>query len=133
MLYSTISFLARSLNGEESLKNFEDPDPDLHQNLISLALSQTQPVHKLSSGSVHNFLRYPVHRQTERGENITSFTFGGRGNNHKGTADGVQCRECAEHIVKRLLCLSRIEEFPHILQETQDRTHTGRSRLLEVG
>ena len=42
-----------------------------------------------SSESVHNFLRYPAHKQTnkqtdkqaERGENITSFTFGGGGNN----------------------------------------------------
>uniref|UniRef100_A0A8C4QZN0 Lysophosphatidic acid receptor 1 n=1 Tax=Eptatretus burgeri TaxID=7764 RepID=A0A8C4QZN0_EPTBU len=25
--------------------------------------------HQISSGSVHNFLRYPVHKQTERGEN----------------------------------------------------------------
>ena len=76
-----ISFLARSLNGEESLKKFwkSYPDPDLHQNLISLSMSQTEHVQKISSGSIHNFLRYSVHRQTERGEKITSFTFGGGG------------------------------------------------------
>jgi len=90
-LSTTLRYLAiyhfelLSLNGEESLKKFSslDPDPDLHQNQISLSLSHTQPVHKISSGSIHNFLRYPVHtetdRQTERGENITS-TFSGGGN-----------------------------------------------------
>ena len=59
--------LARSLNGEESLKKLSDPDPDLdlHQNLISSSLSHTEPVHKISSGSFHNFLRYPVHKQTD--------------------------------------------------------------------
>jgi len=36
--------------------------PDLHQKWIILSLSRTQPVHKVSSESVHNFLRYPAHR-----------------------------------------------------------------------
>ena len=36
-----------------------------YQNLISSSLSHTQPVHQVSSGSVHNFLRYPVHKQTK--------------------------------------------------------------------
>ena len=45
---------------------------DEHQNLISSSLSHTQPVHKISSESVYNLLRYPAHRQTDRGENITS-------------------------------------------------------------
>jgi len=38
--------LARSHNGEESLEEFSDPDPDsdVHQNLINLALPHTQPV-----------------------------------------------------------------------------------------
>ena len=50
------------------LKTLEssDPDPDLHQNFISSSLSNTEPVHKISSGSVHNFLRYHVHRQTNK-------------------------------------------------------------------
>ena len=29
-------------------------------------MSHTQPVHQLSSESIHNFLRYPAHRQTDR-------------------------------------------------------------------
>ena len=54
----------------------------VNQNLIISSLSHTEPVHKVSSGSVHKFLRYPVHRQRDRnGENITSFTLGGGGNN----------------------------------------------------
>ena len=43
-----------------------DPDPDLHQTLISSSMSHTEPVHKISAGSVHNFLRYPAHRQTDK-------------------------------------------------------------------
>ena len=31
-----------------------------HQNLISSSLSHSQPVHEVSSESVHNFLRYPA-------------------------------------------------------------------------
>ena len=61
-----------------------DQGLDLHQNLINSSLSHTQHVHQVSSKSIHNFLRYPAHKQrqtdTERDENITSFTFGGRGN-----------------------------------------------------
>ena len=58
--------LALTLKGEESLLKFylSDPDPDLQQNLMSLSLSNTQHAHQISSGSVHNFLRYPAHRQT---------------------------------------------------------------------
>ena len=81
MLYSTISFLARSLNGEESLKKLSSPYPDLHQNRIRSSLSHTKPAHQISSKYIDNFLRYPAHKQTnkqtERSENITSFTFGG--------------------------------------------------------
>ena len=44
-------------------------------------------VHQVSSESVHNVLRYPAYRQTnkktERGENITSFAFSSRGNNEQ--------------------------------------------------
>ena len=74
-------FLTRSLNGEQSLLKFQlsDLDPDLHQNLIRLSLSHTQPAHQISSRSIYNFLRYLVHSQTERGENITSFPSGGKG------------------------------------------------------
>ena len=55
-----IQFLAPSFNGEESLKNLQQSDPDLHlhQNVISLSSSHTQPAHKISSESVHNFLGY---------------------------------------------------------------------------
>jgi len=65
-----ITFLALSLNGEESLKNFSDPhpDPDLHQNRINASLSYTQPIHHVWSESVNNFLRYPAHRQTNKQE-----------------------------------------------------------------
>ena len=79
--------LALSLNGEESLNKLSDPDPDpdLHQNRISSSSSHTPPhVHQVSSESVHNMLRYPAHKQTnreaERGENISSSTFGDGGN-----------------------------------------------------
>ena len=55
--------------------------PDHHQNLISSSLYYSGPVHKISSQSVHNFLSYVVHRQTNRQtdkltnatKNITSF------------------------------------------------------------
>ena len=52
-----ISFLALSLNGEESLIKLSDPDLDLdlHQNWINSSLSHTQHVHQVSSESVHNF------------------------------------------------------------------------------
>ena len=35
-----------------------DPDSDLHQNRINSSLRHTQPVHQVSSESVHNLLRY---------------------------------------------------------------------------
>ena len=62
-----ISF-AISRKVEESLEKLKssDPDRDLHQNLISSSSSHTEPVHKFSSESVHNFLRYPVHKQTDK-------------------------------------------------------------------
>ena len=55
--------------------------PDHHQNLISSSLYYSEPVHKISSQSVHNFLSNVVHRQTDRQtdkltnatKNITSF------------------------------------------------------------
>ena len=55
--------------------------PDHHQNLISSSLYYSGPVHKISSRSVHNFLSYVVHRQTDKQtdkltnatKNITSF------------------------------------------------------------
>ena len=53
-----LSFLAPSLNDEESLKQLLDPDPDLHQNWINSSSSHTELVHKISSGSVHNLLRH---------------------------------------------------------------------------
>ena len=63
-----ISFLAwsivKNLNRLKYL--YPDVDPDLHQNRINSSLSHTKPVHQISSESVHNFLRYPAHRQTER-------------------------------------------------------------------
>ena len=40
--------------------------PDHHQNLISSYLYYSGPVHKISSQSVHNFLSFVVHRQTDR-------------------------------------------------------------------
>ena len=43
------------------IQYFSYPDLDLHQNRINLSLSHTQPVHQVSSESVHNFLRYPAH------------------------------------------------------------------------
>ena len=43
--------------------------PDHHQNLISSSLYYSGPVHKISSQSVHNFLSYVVHRQTNRQTN----------------------------------------------------------------
>ena len=49
-----------------------DPDSDLHQNQIISSLWYTQALHQISSESVHDFLRYFVHKQTDRGENITS-------------------------------------------------------------
>ena len=39
---------------------------DHHQNLISSCLYYSGPVHKISSQSVHNFLRNDVHRQTNK-------------------------------------------------------------------
>ena len=62
---------ARSLNDEESLKKLSDPDqdPDLHQNLIIISLSHTQPTHQISSESIHNFLRYPAHNQIDKQTN----------------------------------------------------------------
>ena len=52
-----------------------DLDPDLNRNRTGLFLSAIQLilVHQVSSESVHNFLRYPANKQTDRGENITSF------------------------------------------------------------
>ena len=38
--------------------------PDHHQNLISSFLYYSEPLHKISSQSVHNFLSNVVHRQT---------------------------------------------------------------------
>ena len=43
--------------------------PDHHQNLISSSLYYSGPVHKISSPSVHNFLSYVVHRQTDKQTN----------------------------------------------------------------
>ena len=40
--------------------------PDHHQNLISSYLYYSEPVHKISSQSVHNFLSNVVHRQTNK-------------------------------------------------------------------
>ena len=45
---------------KNNLKNLSHPDPDLdlHQNRINSSSSYTQPVHQVSSESVHNLLRY---------------------------------------------------------------------------
>ena len=43
--------------------------PDHHQNLISSSLYYSGPLHKISSQSVHNFLRNVVHSQTDRQTN----------------------------------------------------------------
>ena len=40
--------------------------PDHHQNLISSSLYYSGPVHRISSQSVHNFLSYVVHTQTNK-------------------------------------------------------------------
>ena len=67
MRYS-ISFLAPSLDGEESLGklktkfSYPDSDSDLHQNRINSSVSHTQPVR-------HIFWRYPAHRKTNRQAN----------------------------------------------------------------
>ena len=53
-----VSFLALSLNGEESLKKLSDLLLDLHQNWTNSSSSHTQLVHQVSSESVHNVLRY---------------------------------------------------------------------------
>ena len=42
------------------------------KNLIGFFLSPTQFVYHVSSESVRYFLRYPAHRQTNRGENTAS-------------------------------------------------------------
>ena len=44
-------------------------NPDHHQNLISSSLYYSEPVHKISSQSVHNFLSNVVHRQTDKQTN----------------------------------------------------------------
>ena len=43
--------------------------PDHHQNLISSSSYYPKPLHKISSQSVHNFLSYVVHRQTDKRTN----------------------------------------------------------------
>ena len=43
--------------------------PDHHQNLISSSLYYPGPLRKISSKSVHNFLSYVVHRQTNKQTN----------------------------------------------------------------
>ena len=40
--------------------------PDHHQNVISSSLYYPGPLHKISSQSIHNFLRDVVYRQTDR-------------------------------------------------------------------
>ena len=42
------------------MKNFWNPDLDLHQVRINSSLSHTQPVHQVSSKSVHNFFKYVI-------------------------------------------------------------------------
>ena len=68
-----------------------DLDMDLNPNLIDSSLSRTQPVRQVLSEYVHNFLSYPIHRQSNRqtdgGENITSvyrrwWTYNNVGNTH---------------------------------------------------
>ena len=44
---------------------------DHHQNLISSSLYYPGPLHKISYKSVHNFLSYVVHRQTDKLTNAT--------------------------------------------------------------
>ena len=61
-----VTFPALSLNWKESVKKLLDADLDLHQNRNNWSLSHTQPVHQITSESIHNFLRCPVHRQTNR-------------------------------------------------------------------
>ena len=41
-------------------------DPDLHQNRINSFLAHTLAVHQVVSKSVHNCLKYPAHRQTNK-------------------------------------------------------------------
>ena len=53
------------------------------KNRIGLSLSHTQLIHKISSGSMQNFLRYPAHKHTNRQTGVKTLppsTFGGRGN-----------------------------------------------------
>ena len=53
-----------------------DTDPDQHQNWITSSFSHAEHFLKISSKSIHYFLSYFVHRQTDRQtnspENITS-------------------------------------------------------------
>ena len=65
--------LARSLNGEESLKNFSYPDPDPHRNIIY----SVQNVFEISCSQTNRQTNGQTDRQT--GENITS----GRGKKTK--------------------------------------------------
>jgi len=50
-----------------------DGDPDRHQNLITWSLGHALPLQEISSKSVYNFFSYPMDRQTDQSENITSF------------------------------------------------------------
>jgi len=45
---------------------YPDPHSDLYKNLLKSSLSHTQPAHQISSWSVHNFFRYPAHKQTDK-------------------------------------------------------------------
>ena len=81
MLYISLS---QSLNGEESL--FKNCSSRIRIRIFT-KIESVRPCHTLNLSTT--FFRYPVHKQTnkqtERGENITSFTFDGGGFKKKGT------------------------------------------------
>ena len=44
-------------------------DPEHHQNVISSSLYYPEPLHKIPSQFIHNFLSNVVHKQTDRRTN----------------------------------------------------------------
>jgi len=59
------------LNG---VKLVLDLDPNLSRNLITSSLAQDLSLHIIFFKSVNNFLRRPMHRQTERQTAVITYT-----------------------------------------------------------
>jgi len=66
-IYCKLSAYALSDNGKESWKMNQDPrkKTDRHQNLNCSSLGHTLALHKISSKSVHSFLRYFTCTETD--------------------------------------------------------------------